>query len=381
MDCIPNAIIVLESGDYFLGRSIGQRREVEGVFCFTTAMTGYQEAITDPSYAGQFLVFTFPHIGNVGTNEYDWEAVTPALNGLIIGNHITPPSNYRSQLAFDEWLLQVGISGISGIDTRSLVKLIRDSSRPLKGVIHPLSQNLSPSLIESLRQQATKASSLEEKYVEIVTNKQKGVWGSSLNHPNDSNSTKTIRRIVLLDYGVKASILRALEEKGCIVFVLHAAASLQEILDLCPDGIVLSNGPGDPRSYYNTFIPVLKSLVELEIPLLAICFGYQLLALALGAKINKLTCGHHGINHPVQRLKDSKILITSQNHEFTVEESTLPLDILPTFRSLFDGSLEGFEVNKKPILAVQFHPEANPGPSDAAFLFNNFIELVNAKTH
>lgn len=377
MDLASNAALVLESGDYFLGKAVGLKKNVEGVLCFTTAITGYQEAITDPSYAGQLLVFTFPHIGNVGTNEQDWESTTPALNGIIIGNTITPPSNYRSQLAFNDWLCEKKISGIAGVNTRLLVKIIRESSKPLKAVMHSLRGELSDSLVKVLRQQASNASSLETRYVEKLSN---SYHHNSLT-PHTPKLLKEAKRIVVLDYGLKASILRTLEKNNCEAFILPATASLEEILSLSPQGVVLSNGPGDPRSYDKIFTPLINSLVELDIPILAICFGYQLLALALGAKIKKLTCGHHGINHPVQSLKDSKILITSQNHEFTVEESSLPSHVLPTFRSLFDRSLEGFEVEEKPIIAVQFHPEANPGPSDATFLFNNFIELINAKTY
>lgn len=384
MNCRHNALLVLETGDYFLGQKIGQPDTVGGVLCFTTSMTGYQETITDPSYAGQLLVFTFPHIGNVGTNDYDWENRTPALKGIILSDLITPPSNYRSQLSFDEWITAVGISGIARVDTRSLVKIIREISRPIRAVIKSLATStFSETLIRETKEQAAKVSTLEARFVDLTINEQ--------NKPHLFHDTYLInqedkpyngaRRIIVLNYGIKASIVRNLKEQGCEVFLLSPTVSLQEILQLEPHGIVLSNGPGDPRSYNGFFTLILQKLLELKIPMLAICFGYQLLALALGAKIKKLPCGHHGTNHPVRDLRANKILITSQNHEFTVDESSLPDNIVPTFRSLFDNSLEGFEVTNKPMLAVQFHPEANPGPSDAVFLFKEFIELINAQTH
>ncbi|MFK7974351.1 MAG: glutamine-hydrolyzing carbamoyl-phosphate synthase small subunit [Rickettsiaceae bacterium] len=364
-----DAILLLSNGIYFLGRKIGLQQKIVGEICFNTSMMGYQEVITDPSYAEQLVVFSFPHIGNVGTNALDAEFIRPNLKGIILGDSITLPSNYRSEKPFLDWLNDQTVNGIYGVDTRQIIRCITESSKPLFAMIKitdtiPDEKNIQDMLEEMNNTQPLSGSNL----IDIV-------GCSTKKHFNNTNAGGF--SIAVIDYGVKSSILKCLSALGCSVSCYPATASIDSVLKDNPDGIVLSNGPGDPCALKPEHYLLVTQLLKTKLPLMGICFGYQLLALSLGATIKQMLTGHHGINHPVIELKTQKVLITSQNHEFAVQKEDLPDSLEATHISLFDDTLEGIKVKGEPVFGIQFHPEASPGPLDASYLFNQFLQEVS----
>ncbi len=372
----PTGVLVLEDGSYFYGRLLTPVSDMSGEICFNTGMTGYQEVISDPSYAQQIVVFSFPHIGNVGVNETDQESSKSYLSGIIIGDAPTDPSNFRAESSFLNYLLHKKIGGLYGIDTRTLIKKIVASSTPIKGKIQSIQDSLTEKQFKQLALAASKTGALSGSNLTLQTG---GVhsyawetteWGRAKKAPSHYN-------VAVLDFGVKSNILRSLTSRGARCIIFPPSVSAQELMDAKIDGVILSNGPGDPRAIDMSVMEIIKTLLQQEIPIFGICLGYQLLALIFGAEIKQLTCGHHGINHPVKDLLTNKITITSQNHEFVVEEDSLPQNLIVTHRSLFDGTLEGFKILNKPVAAVQFHPEASPGPHDTKYLFDEFISLMD----
>ena len=361
-----SAELILENKKFFNGFAIGAKKLVVGEICFNTSMTGYQEIISDPSYAGQIINFTFPHIGNVGTNKDDNETSTPYASGVIISADISDPSNYRSMQTLDSWLKNHNIPGICNIDTRSLTNLIREKGS-LKAL---LNTNLSKKDSQkSYILKIDKWAGLNNLDLAKQVTCQKPFFMKNKNHKN------TIK-IVAIDYGVKRNILNSLQNFNVDIQVVPANTSSIEILKYNPDGIFLSNGPGDPKATGKYAIPILKDLVKTGIPIFGICLGHQLIALALGAKTKKMFQGHRGANHPVRNTLTGKVEITSQNHGFVVIESSIPKFLKVSHVSLFDGSVEGIKHSKKNIFSVQFHPEASPGPHDSHYLFQDFIEVI-----
>ena len=367
------AALVLDDGSVYWGKGLGKAGQTVGEVCFNTSMTGYQEILTDPSYAGQMITFTFPHIGNVGTTPEDLESRTPSARGCILKADPTDPSNFRSMRTLDEWLLSNSITGICGLDTRALTRRIRDKGAP-KGVI-VFSENGKIDLAAAHQvaqdwpglkgMDLAKAVSTSQTYTWNT-----GRWALGAGH---GQVLETSKRVVAIDYGAKHNILRCLASQGCEVIVVPAHATAEEILSHEPDGIFLSNGPGDPAATAEYAVPVIKELLKADLPIFGICIGHQLLAQALGGKTRKMHLGHRGANHPVKNLITGQVEITSQNHGFEVDEESLKDDIRVTHRSLFDGSNEGIEVADKPIFSVQYHPEASPGPQDSHYLFEKFF--------
>jgi carbamoyl-phosphate synthase small subunit len=372
------AVIVLEDGTVLWGRGAGAETAKVGEICFNTAMTGYQEILTDPSYAGQIITFTFPHIGNTGANGEDIETVTPAARGAILREDITAPSNYRASKHFDTWLKSHDMPAISGIDTRSLTRRIRDDGAP-RGIICHRQDGVFD--LDALYKEVTDWPGLEGlDLAKDVSCTQKYSWDETLweRESGYGKMTAPKHHVVAIDYGAKRNILRCLAASGCKVTVVPADSSAEEILRHNPDGIFLSNGPGDPAATGVYAVPVIKELLKTGKPLFGICLGHQMLALALGGKTEKMHMGHRGANHPVKDLATGKVEITSQNHGFCVLPETLPEDIEVTHISLFDGSNEGLRVKNKPVFSVQYHPEASPGPQDSHYLFERFIENIRA---
>ncbi|MBS0186267.1 MAG: glutamine-hydrolyzing carbamoyl-phosphate synthase small subunit [Proteobacteria bacterium] len=377
-----NAVLILETGDYFPAYTRTSHVYASGTLCFNTAMTGYQEAISDPSYYGQILVFSFPHVGNVGTNPIDMEASFPFLQGIVVSDFITDASNYRNTLNFLSWLKNNNIPCIEGVDTRTLIQVIRDYKKSLNALICSYEGILTPEKILNIINEKGFSNLIAGKsLLSKVSTPKAFSWVEEDSefhknfYPIEKDSSSLIK-IVVLDFGVKHSILRYLRSLGAEVIVVPASSTYEDILSYHPSGIVFSNGPGDPRFAQSSVFKMMEKTLHNNIPILGICLGHQLLSMVYGAEIVKLPCGHHGINHPVQDLKSGVILITSQNHEYTTKESSLPKTLKPIYRSLFDGSLEGYEVRGKSILSVQFHPEAGPGPQDAAFILSNFLKTV-----
>ncbi len=373
----PTGVLVLEDGSFFHGYGFGYKGIATGEVCFNTSITGYQEIITDPSYAGQIINFTFPHIGNVGTNNEDNESDKIWAKGVIFNTDITSPSNYRSIKNLDLWLKKNKIVGIAGIDTRKLTNYIRDNGAP-KGSLE-FSNNTKHDI----------------KKIKKITEDWSGLLGLDLasevscDKPYKWNSLKTWNKkngylknkkkkykIVAIDYGIKKNILRCFSDLDCEVIIVPAETSSQKILNEKPDGIFLSNGPGDPAATGKYAIPIIKQLIKSKIPIFGICLGHQILSLALGAKTSKMYLGHRGANHPVKNLKTKKVEITSQNHGFKVEKDSIPNNVNITHLSLFDKSIEGIELKNKPIFSVQYHPEASPGPQDSKYLFSKFINCI-----
>ena len=376
-----NAALVIGDGTVFWGRGAGAcnlpYNKTAGEICFNTSLTGYQEILTDPSYAGQIVTFTFPHIGNVGTNNEDLESFDPAINGCIFGADITEPANWRAGQHLDNWLKSHDISAITGIDTRHLTRRIRDNGF-VNGVI--AYSDTGPIDIQTAFEEAKSCPELEGRDLAIeVTCSSDYIFDESADSEIKSYpSQKSFNyKVVAMDFGAKRSILRCLTAVGCKVLVVPADTSAEQILQQNPDGIFLSNGPGDPRATGNYAIPTIRKLISSGIPIFGICLGHQMLALALGASTKKMHHGHHGANHPVKNLETGKIEITSQNHGFVVERDNLPINIIETHISLFDGTLEGLKVREKPIFSVQHHPEASPGPHDSQYLFDRFVELMS----
>ena len=374
------AVLALSDGTLFWGRGIGAEGSAVGEVCFNTSMTGYQEILTDPSYAGQIIAFTFPHIGNVGANEEDLETTTPAVRGLVLREDITQASNFRAEGGLDAWLKRQGLVGLAGIDTRRLTRHIRNSGAPGGVVAHGPGGAFD---LAALRARAAAFPGLEGMdLAREVTCRQtyawdQTVWALGVGHGRQEAPT---RHVVAMDFGVKRNILRCLAAAGCRVTVVPASASADEILSHAPDGIFLANGPGDPAATGEYAVATIRALLGTGLPLFGICLGHQILALALGAKTEKMHLGHRGANQPVKDLETGKVEITSQNHGFVVRADSLPPGVVQTHVSLFDGSLEGLRVEGKPVFSVQYHPEASPGPRDSHHLFERFTDLIDAKT-
>jgi carbamoyl-phosphate synthase small subunit len=371
-----NAALVLADGTTFWGRGLGAAAQRVGEVCFNTSITGYQEILTDPSYAGQIITFTFPHIGNVGANEEDMETATPAALGLVIRADITAPSNWRAKNHLDGWLKSRRLPGISGIDTRALATRIRDLGAPSGTLCHAPKGKID---IEAMARRAALWPGLAGMdLAKQVTCAKPYPWAGGTWSIGEGYAAGAEPRfnVVAMDFGAKQNILRCLAQVGCRVTVVPATATAREILARKPDGVFLSNGPGDPAATGAYAVPAIKGVLAAGLPVFGICLGHQLLALALGAKTRKMEIGHRGANHPVKDLKTGKVEITSQNHGFVVMDDGLPKGVEKTHVSLFDGSVEGLRVRGKPIFSVQYHPEASPGPQDSHYLFTRFIELM-----
>ena len=370
------AVLVLENGTVFWGRGLGAFGQAVGEVCFNTSMTGYQEILTDPSYAGQIITFTFPHIGNVGTNDEDIESRSPACRGLVLREDISLPANWRAHGSLDEWLKNHNLTAIAGVDTRHLVSRIRDLGAP-KGC---LAFNADGRYDMAQLQRATALwPGLEGMDLTGEVSCAKPYkWAETLWSIGDGYGEVQVadRHVVCVDYGIKRNILRCLADLGCRITVVPARSSAAPILALRPDGIVLSNGPGDPSATGAFAVPVIHDLLASGLPIFGICLGHQLLALALGARTAKLPLGHRGGNHPVQDLATGRVEITSQNHGFAVLRESLPLGVEETHTSLFDGSVEGLCMKDRPVFSVQFHPEASPGPRDSHLLYRQFANLL-----
>jgi carbamoyl-phosphate synthase small subunit len=373
------AALVLADGTVFWGRGVGAAGTTVAEVCFNTSMTGYQEILTDPSYAGQIIAFTFPHIGNVGANQEDIETITPAARGLVLRADITEPSNWRATRGLDEWLKSYGLIGIAGIDTRALTRRIRDLGAPNGALIHAPDGKID---IDALIKQASAWPGLEGMDLALeVTGRQTAQWRESIwsREGGYAEQTAPKHKVVAVDYGAKRNILRCLAAAGCEVVVVPATATAADILGHKPDGVFLSNGPGDPQATGQYAVPAIQGVLKAGVPTFGICLGHQLLALALGAKTTKMHHGHRGANHPVKDLETGKVEITSQNHGFVVLPDSLPANVEQTHVSLFDGSNEGFRVKDAPVFAVQYHPEASPGPTDSHHLFQRFVDMIEAK--
>lgn len=382
MDSATGAL-VLEDGSVFAGFGTGAEGIKVGELCFNTAMTGYQEILTDPSYASQIVLFTFPHIGNVGANPEDNEESTPAAAeaacGAVFRERVTTPSNWRSAGNFTDWLSKRGIIGLSGVDTRALTRRIRDKGMPKAAICHNSQGRIDfPALAEMARawKGLDGADLAAQVDAELRYENLSGLWKPGTGH----GALQDPRfHVVVVDFGVKKNILRNLADIGARATIVNGDASAADILDLRPDGIVLSNGPGDPAATFARSGDMIRALIASDIPLLGICLGHQMLALALGARTIKMAQGHHGANHPVKDLATGRVEIVSMNHGFTVDTSSLPPGVEESHRSLFDGTNSGLAIRGRPIISVQHHPEASPGPQDSFYLFERFAGLMQAK--
>ena len=379
---INTGILVLENKKIYRGIGIGYQGEATGEVCFNTALTGYQEIISDPSYAGQIINFTFPHIGNVGTNKEDYESDKIWTKGVIFNSEITSPSNYRSLLHLDTWLKKNKIVGITGLDTRSLTNLIRDKGAPKGTIVYNKNGkfNISKLINTTNKWGGLKNLDLAEK----VTTPKNYVWKGIKTWKKETGYKKNYKNffhVIAIDYGIKKNILRYFSDFNCKVTVVSCRTPASKILSLKPNGIFLSNGPGDPAATGKYAIDIIKELLKKNLPLFGICLGHQILALTLGGKTKKMKLGHRGANHPVKNLIHDKVEITSQNHGFEVVKENLPKSIEITHKSLFDNSIEGIKLKNKPVFSVQYHPESNPGPQDSVYLFQEFINNMkkNAK--
>ena len=371
------AILVLENKSIFKGIGLGYQGEATGEVCFNTSLTGYQEIISDPSYAGQIINFTFPHIGNVGTNNEDIESDKIWTRGVIFNSEITSPSNYRSLQNLDNWLKKNKIVGITGLDTRSLTNFIRDRGAP-KGTIANIKDgkfNISKLIKKSINWPGLKGMDLAKEVTTPKTYTWKGLKTWKKIRGFEKNKKKKFK-IVAIDFGIKKNILRYFSNYDCEVKVVSCKKNSDEIFKLKPHGVFLSNGPGDPAATGKYAINVVKNLIQGGLPLFGICLGHQILALALNAKTRKMKLGHRGANHPVKNLITNKVEITSQNHGFEVIKESLKKNTEITHLSLFDNSIEGIRLKNKPVFSVQYHPEANPGPQDSKYLFSHFMEDV-----
>ena len=379
----PTALLVLADGAVLEGFGLGAAGHAVGEVCFNTAMTGYQEVLTDPSYAGQIITFTFPHIGNVGSNDDDIESVNLAsaagARGVIVQSDITEPSNYRSTRHLDAWLKARGIIGLAGIDTRALTAMIREKGMPNAVIAHAPDGKFD---LDALKREAREWPGLVGMdLVPMVTTAQRYSWDETLwewgkGFGRTENATYNV---VAIDYGIKRNILRLLAANGCKVTVVPATTSADDILALKPDGVFLSNGPGDPAETGKYAVPVIRDLIDSGTPTFGICLGHQMLGLAVGGKTVKMHQGHHGANHPVKDLTTGKVEITSMNHGFAVDRDTLPKDAEETHVSLFDGSNAGISLKGKPVFSVQYHPEASPGPRDSRYLFERFAGMMKER--
>jgi carbamoyl-phosphate synthase small subunit len=372
------AALVLGDGTVMWGQGVGATGSGVGEVCFNTAMTGDQEIMTDPSYAGQIITFTFPHIGNIGANPEDIEGQISAARGVVLRADISEPSNWRAAQHLDAWLKARNLVGIAGIDTRALTRRIRDAGAPIGCLAHDPGGNLD---IAGLRSQAAAWPGLEGMDLAAdVTCRQTYAWEETrwVLGEGYGKLQDPAYHVVAIDYGAKRNILRCLASLGCRVTVVPANAGAEDILDRQPDGIFLSNGPGDPAATGEYAVPIVQNLLASGIPPFGICLGHQILARALGARTTKMHLGHHGANHPVKDLATGRVEITSQNHGFAVEPKSLPASVEVSHVSLFDGSNEGLRVKDRPVFSVQYHPEASPGPRDSHYLFERFVDMIRA---
>ena len=369
-------VLLLADGTAIWGRGFGAEGHAVGELCFNTAMTGYQEVMTDPSYAGQIITFTFPHIGNVGTNLEDVEADNPHALGCVVREDVTAPSNFRNVMAFDQWMADNGRIGLAGVDTRALTRMIREKGAPNVVIAHDPDGNFD---IAALAAKAAAWPGLEGMDLAIeVTGKESrlwkdGVWRLGFGY-GAGEATDDRPHVVAIDYGAKNNIFRNLVQAGARVTVLPATATYEQVMEQKPDGVFLSNGPGDPAATGEYAVPVIRQVLERDIPVFGICLGHQLLGLAVGARTIKMHQGHRGANHPVKRLSDGLVEITSMNHGFAVDAETLPANVRSTHVSLFDGSNCGIELTDRNAFSVQYHPEASPGPQDSFYLFKRFVD-------
>ena len=369
-------VVVFADGSAVFGRGFGALGDAVGELCFNTAMTGYQEVMTDPSYAGQIVTFTFPHIGNVGTNLDDVEADNPFALGCVVRQDVTEPSNFRNVEPFDQWMRENGRIGLSGVDTRALTRMIRLKGAPNVVIAHDPEGNFD---LAALADKAASWPGLEGMDLAIeVTGKESrlwkdGVWKLGFGYGKDEAADDR-PHVVAIDYGAKNNIFRNLVKAGARVTVLPATATFEQVMEQNPDGVFLSNGPGDPAATGEYAVPVIRKVLDADKPVFGICLGHQMLALAAGAKTVKMHQGHRGANHPVKRLSDGLVEITSMNHGFAVDSDTLPANVKPTHVSLFDGSNCGIELTDRQAFSVQYHPEASPGPQDSFYLFQRFVE-------
>lgn len=370
-------VLVLSDGSVIWGQGFGASGSAVGEVCFNTAMTGYQEVMTDPSYAGQIVTFTFPHIGNVGVNEEDLESRVDGAVGCVVREDVTAPSSFRARGDFGDWLKQRGKIGLSGIDTRALTRRIRLSGAPNAVIAHdPAGQFDLPALIA----RAKAWPGLEGMDLARVVTRQGnegwegGVWSLGKGYARSPHTPRP--KVVAMDFGAKDNIFRNLVKAGAEVTVVPAETTLDTILEMEPDGVFLSNGPGDPAATGTYAVPVIQGLLERDVPVFGICLGHQMLALAAGARTVKMHQGHRGANHPVKRLEDGVVEITSMNHGFAVDNASLPESVIETHVSLFDGSNCGIAVAGKRAFGVQYHPEASPGPMDSFYLFERFVEML-----
>ena len=381
-DQAPTALLVLADGTVIEGRGAGATGIAVGEVCFNTAMTGYQEILTDPSYAGQIITFTFPHIGNVGTNDEDMESASLAAGGVrgcVLRASITAPSNWRASQHLDVWLKGRGIIAITGIDTRALTALIRENGMPNAVIAHDPDGRFE---VEALKREAAAWPGMVGlDLAKDVTAGQSYGWNETEWRWGEGYGRQEAPRfhVVAIDYGLKRNILRDLASAGCRLTVVPATATAQEILERKPDGIFLSNGPGDPAATGIYAVPEIRKLVDSGLPVFGICLGHQMLGLALGGTTAKMHQGHHGANHPVKDFTTEKVEITSMNHGFAVDRESLPATVEETHVSLFDGSNCGLKVKDRPVFSVQYHPEASPGPQDSHYLFTRFVELMQAR--
>ena len=379
---IHTGILVLENKTIFKGVGIGYQGTATGEVCFNTSLTGYQEIISDPSYAGQIINFTFPHIGNVGTNNEDLESDNVWTKGVIFNSEITSPSNYRSFVHLDLWLKKNKIVGITGLDTRSLTNFIRDKGAPKGTISFSKKGNFNISKLANITNKWSGLNNLD--LAKQVTTKKNYVWSGFKTWKKETGYLKNKKNslhVVAIDYGIKKNILRYFSDLNCKVTVVSCNTAAKDILKLKPNGIFLSNGPGDPAATGKYAIGIIKELIKNNLPIFGICLGHQILALTLGAKTKKMKLGHRGANHPVKNLIKDNVEITSQNHGFEIIRETLPKNIEVTHKSLFDNCIEGIRLKNKPVFSVQYHPESNPGPQDSVYLFEEFINNIkkNAK--
>ncbi len=375
----PTACLVLADGSIFYGHGFGATGETVAELVFNTAMTGYQEIMTDPSYAGQIVTFTFPHVGNVGVTDEDDEAGQPVAAGMVVKWDPTEPSNWRATGDLGGWMARRGRIGIGGIDTRRLTRAIRQQGAPHVALAHDPEGRFD---IDALLKKARGWSGLVGlDLAKEVSCTQSYRWDEKRWAWPDGYSRREGPglKVVAIDYGAKRNILRCLASSGCEVTVLPATATAEEVLALNPDGVFLSNGPGDPAATGVYAVPMIQGILKTDLPLFGICLGHQMLALALGAKTIKMNHGHHGANHPVKDLTTGKVEITSMNHGFAVDSQTLPEGVMETHVSLFDGSNCGIALTDRPVFSVQYHPEASPGPQDSYHLFDRFAEAMRAR--
>jgi len=379
---IPTGVLVLENKVVFKGIGIGYQGTATGEVCFNTSFTGYQEIISDPSYAGQIINFTFPHIGNVGANNDDHESDKIWTKGVIFNTEISNPSNYRALMHLDSWLKKNKIVGLMGLDTRSLTSFIRDKGAP-KGTISYSDKgkfNINKLTNLSIKWSGLKGLDLAGE----VTTTKKYTWSGFKTWTKKNKYLKNKKKkfkVVAIDYGIKKNILRYFSDFDCEVVIVPCTTDAENIIKMKPNGIFLSNGPGDPAATGKYAINITKKLIKAELPIFGICLGHQILALALNAKTKKMKLGHRGANHPVKNVLNNKVEITSQNHGFEIVKESLPKNIEITHTSLFDNCIEGIRLKNKPVFSIQYHPESNPGPQDSVYLFKQFVSEMkkNAK--